>query len=50
MAIIENSESYLEMLPFLEQARFGAYLIFPFQFRQGEFHSKWADSTFLPRL
>ncbi len=49
MPIAENSRSYADMLPFLEQARFGSYLILPFQFSEGEFRSEWADSTFIPR-
>ena len=37
------------MLPFLTQARFGSYLIFPFQFQEGEFHAEWADRTFVAK-
>ena len=49
MAFMGNSGSYSDMLPILNQARFGAYLILPFQFQEGGFHSDWADSTFLAR-
>ncbi len=46
MELIENDKSYFAMLPSLNQARFGAYLILPFQFQEDRFHSEWADSTF----
>lgn len=49
MRIIENSDSYSEMLPDLKQARFGSYLIFPFQFEEGDDRTDWADQTFIPR-
>ncbi len=46
MVFIESNESYLKMLPALNQARFGAYIIFPFQFQDDEFHLEWTDKTF----
>jgi len=49
MKLIENGESYSAMLPFLDQSCFGSYLILPFQFQDGEFHSEWVDHTFSPR-
>ena len=49
MKIIENSDSYYAMLPSLNQARFGSYLILPFQFEEGGFHEAWANETLTPR-
>lgn len=45
----DNTEAYTAMLPFLNQACFGSYLILPFQFLEGEFRFEWADSTLSPR-
>ena len=45
----ENKGSYAEMLPALNQARFGSYLILPFQFDEGGFRETWADQTLTPR-
>ena len=44
----DNTE-YIAMLPFLDQACFGSYLILPFQFLQGDFRFEWADSNLSPR-
>ena len=46
---MEKSGSYSAMLPSLNQACFGSYLILPFRFREGGFRSEWADRTFIPR-
>ena len=36
------------MLPALNQARFGSYLILPFQFEEGGLHADWIDRTLTP--
>ncbi len=49
MERMEKSGSYSAMLPSLNQACFGSYLILPFRFQEGGFRSEWADRTFIPR-
>ena len=49
LKITENNEPYSAMLPVLKQARFGSYLILPFQFEENGFNSTWADSTLVPK-
>ena len=49
MLLTENTEAYAAMLPFLNQACFGSYLILPFQFSESEFRFEWADSMLIPR-
>ena len=41
--------TYASMLPSLNQARFGSYLILPFQYEEGGFHRDWADQRFIAR-
>ncbi len=48
MKIAENNESYMAMLPALKQARFGSYLILPFQCEEGGFRKDWAYQTLTP--
>ena len=45
LKITENNESYMAMLPSLKQARFGSYLILPFQFEEGTFRKEWVNRT-----
>ncbi len=49
MKITENNASYSKILPYLEQARFGSYIIFPFQYEDEEIRTDWIDQNFLPR-
>ena len=49
LKITENNEPYSAMLPVLKQARFGSYLILPFQFEENGFNTTWADSTLVPK-
>ncbi len=48
MMIAENKGSYSAMIPALRRARFGSYLILPFQSGEGGFESRWADETLEP--
>ena len=49
LKITENIGPYSAMLPVLKQARFGSYLILPFQFEENGFNSTWADKTLVPK-
>lgn len=49
MMFTDNTEDYTAMLPFLNQACFGSYLILPFQFSEDDFRFEWADSILSPR-
>ena len=49
LKITENIGPYSAMLPVLNKARFGSYLILPFQFEENGFNSTWADKTLVPK-
>ncbi len=49
MDIATNLESYKAMLPSLMQARFGSFLVLPFQYGEDGFDADWANRTFEPR-
>ena len=44
--LTDNTEAYTAMLPFLDQACFGSYLILPFRFLEGDLRFEFVRASY----